>query len=245
MKVRISTLRCDFQVSSLLEHWRVCQLPTWLIAGAAQTLVSTPLLTLQARFSSSSAPMQSLWSYTYSTIRQLGLRSTYSPLRSSLVKESLSYGLFFGVFEFVKQQGYYQFLDLYYGGHRPVSPTELISLNERKPHWSISPAFVILAGSCASLAHSVVAFPMQKLQRARHKVPMSYREFLSSPSSMRVYRPSLSELIHGGELYRGFLRQSVRMIPSTSVALIIFEGVRRKFAPGGEGAWGGEVVVPI
>ena len=189
--------------------------------------------------------MQSLWSYTYSTIRQLGLRSTYSSLGSSLVKESFSYGLFFGVFEFVKQQGYHKFLDFYYGGHRPISSTGLINANERKPHWSISPGFVILAGSSASLAHSFITFPMQKLQQARYKVPMSYREFLSSPSMIRMYRPSLWELIRRGGLYGGFLRQSVRMIPSTSVALIIFEGVRRKFAPGGEGIWGVEVVVPV
>ena len=188
--------------------------------------------------------MQSLWSYTYSTLRQLGLRSTYSPLRSSLVKESLSYGLFFSVFEFVKQQGYYKFLDFYYGGHRPVPSTGLVSANERKPHWSISPAFVILAGSSASLAHSFIAFPMQKLQHARYRVPLSYRKFLSSPSTMRMYRPGLWELIRRGGLYRGFLTQSVKMIPSTSVALIIFEGVRRKFAPDGDGIWGGEVVVP-
>ena len=161
------------------------------------------------------------------------------------MKESLSYGLFFGVFEFIKQQGYYKFLDFYYGGHRPIPSTGQINTNERKPHWSISPAFVILAGSSASLAHSFVAFPMQKFQQARYRVPMSYRDFLSSPSVMRLYRPSLWELIQRGGLYRGFLRQSVRMIPSTSVALIIFEGVRRKFAPGGEGIWGGEVVVPI
>jgi hypothetical protein len=84
---------------------------------------------------------------------------------------------------------------------------------------------------------------MQKFQKARYKVPMSFREFLSSPSSVKVYRPSLLELARGG-LYKGFLKQSVRMIPSTSVALIIFEGFRRKFAPEGEGVWGGEVVVP-
>lgn len=214
------------------------------MTGAAQTIISAPLLTLRTHFISPSSPTQSLWSYAYSTIRQLGLRSTYSPFRSSLVKESLSYGLFFGVFEFVQQQGYYKFLDFYYGSHRPVSSTGLIDFNERKPHWSISPAFVILAGSSASLAHSFVAYPMAQFQQARYKVPMLYREFLSSPSSMRVYRPSLLQLLRRGGLYRGFLAQSIKMIPSTSVALIIFEGVRRKFAPGGEGVWGGEVVVP-
>jgi hypothetical protein len=189
--------------------------------------------------------MQSLWSYAYSTVRQLGLRSTYSPLRSSLIKESLSYGLFFGVFEYVKQQGFYKFLDFYYGGHRPVSSIGLISPNERKPHWSISPAFALLAGSSASVAFSLVAFPMQKIQQARFKVPIPYREFLSTPSLMRVYKPNLVELIRRGGLYRGFLSHSVRLIPSSSVALIIFEGVRRSFAPDRDGVWGGEVVVPV
>ena len=212
--------------------------------GAAQTLVSTPLLTLQAHFTSPS-PMQSLWKYAYSTVRQLGFQATYSPLRSTLIKESLSYGLFFGVFEYVKQQGYYHFLDLYYGGHRPVSSTGLIGVNERKPHWSIAPGFVLLAGTSASVAFSTVAYPMQNIQAARFRVPITYRDFLASPSTMRVYVPSLWEIIKRGGLYRGFIRHSLRMIPGSSVALIIFEAVRRKFAPEGEGVWGGQVVVPI
>ena len=217
---------------------------TILIAGAAQTLVSTPLLTLQAHFTSP-RPMQSLWTYAYATVRQLGLQATYSPLRSSLIKESLSYGLFFGVFEYVKQQGYYHFLDFYYGGHRPVSSSGLIHLNEEKPHWSIAPGFVLLAGTSASVAFSIVAYPMRKIQQARFRVPITYREFLASPSTMRVYIPTLWKIVNRGGLYRGFLRHSVSMIPGLSVALIIFEAVRRKFALEGEGMWGGEVVVPI
>jgi len=162
----------------------------------------------------------------------------------SLLKESTSYGLFFGVFEFVKQQGYYRFLDLYYGGHRAVPPGEVIAAYERKPHWSISPAFVLLAGSSASLAYSFASYPIQKIQQTRFKFPTSFREFLSSPSAMRVYHPTLRQILRRGGLYRGFLGHAVRMIPSSSVALIIFEGVRRKFAPEGEGIWGGEVAVP-
>jgi len=214
-----------------------------LRVGAAQTLISAPLMTLQAHFSSSTR-IQSLWSFTYTTIRTLGLRSTYSPLPLSLLKESLSYGLFFGVFECVKQQGYYRYLDFYYGSHRPVPSAGLLNPNEKKPHWSIAPAFVLLAGTSASLAYSVVAFPMQKIQQAKFKIPTSYRQFLASPSLIRTYTPKLAEVVRRGGLYRGFMWHAIRMIPGSSVALIIFEGVRRKFAPAGEGIWGGEVVVP-
>ena len=217
---------------------------TRLTIGAAQTLISAPLLTLQAHFTSSSKPIQSLWSYTYTTIKTLGLRSTYSPLPLSILKESLSYGLFFGVFEYVKQQGYYKYLDFYYGSHRPVSSTGLIGPNEKKPHWSLAPAFVLLAGTSASLAYSAISYPMQKIQQAKFKVPTSYRQFLATPSLIRTYTPTLLEVIGRGGLYRGFMLHAVRMIPGSSVALIIFEGVRRKFAPDGEGIWGGEVVVP-
>ena len=206
--------------------------------------MSTPLVTLQTRFWSGSTPIQSLLAFAYSTFRQLRLRSIYSPLRSSLVKESLSYGLFFGVFEFVKQQGYYQFLDIYYGHHRPISSAAFMSVNEQKPHWSLSPGFVIIAGTSASLAHSLVSFPMQKIQVARHAVPVSYREFISSPSKLRLYKPSVMQIIKEGGLYRGFLWKSIRLIPGLSIALIIFEAARRKFAPSGEGIWGGEIVVP-
>ena len=211
--------------------------------GVAHTLVSTPLVTLQAYFPSTS-PAQSLWSYTFSTIRQLGFRSTYSPLRLSLVKEPLSYGLFFGVFEYVKQQLYYQYLDFYYGSHRPVSSVGLIGSNESKPHWSLSPLFVLLAGSSASVAYSFVSFPMKKIQQTRFKLRTTYRDFISSPSVLKVYTPSVWQVIRSGGLYRGFLKHAVGMIPSSSVALIVFEGARRKFAPEGEGVWGGEVVVP-
>jgi hypothetical protein len=186
-------------------------------------------------------PTQSLWLYAYSTVRELGLQSTYSSLRLSLVKESLSYGLFFGVFEYVKQQGYYKFLDVYYGGHKLVSST---ALDGRKPHWSLFPAFVILAGSSASVAHSLVAFPMQKIQQARFKAPLTYRGFLTSPSLVGADIPTLWELVRRGGLYRGFLRHSMRQIPGSSVALIIFEGLRRKFAPDEDGVWDGEVIVP-
>lgn len=213
--------------------------------GAAQTLVLTPLLTLQAHFTSPS-PVQSLWKYAYSTVRQLGLQATYSPLRSTLIKESISYGLFFGIFEYIKQQGYYRFLDLYYGAHRPVSSVGLVGINERKPHGSIAPGFVLLAGMSASVAFSVVAYPMQKVQATRFRAPITYREFLATPSSVRVsYVPSLTEILKRGGLYRGFLSHSLRMIPGSSVALIIFEAVRQKFAAEGEGVWGGQVVVPI
>jgi hypothetical protein len=183
--------------------------------------------------------------WTYATIRQLGLRSTYSPLPFTLVKESLSYGVFFGVFEVVKQQGYYAFLNLYYGGHGPVSSTEIVPSNERKPHWSISPLFILLAGSSASVAYSVVSFPLQRIQSAQVKLPTTFREFLSSPSSIRISRPPLLQILCRGGLYRGFLSHAVRMIPSSSVALILFETVRRKFAPDGEGIWAGQVVVPV
>jgi len=83
------------------------------------------------------------------------------------------------------------------------------------------------------------------IQQTRFKVPTTYREFISSPSAIRVYHPNLSQILGRGGLYRGFLGHAVRMIPSSSVALIVFEGVRRKFAPEGEGVWGGEVAVPI
>jgi len=163
----------------------------------------------------------------------------------SILRESTSYGLFFGVFEFVKQQGYYNFLDLCYGRHRPILPGGALSANERKPHWSISPAFVVLAGSSASMAYSFVSYPFQKIQKTRYRGPTTYREFVSSPSAMRVYHPRLEEILRRGGLYRGFLGHAVRIIPSTSVALIVFEAFRRKFAPEGEGVWGGEVVVPL
>lgn len=121
----------------------------------------------------------------------------------------------------------------------------LIGVNERKPHWSIAPGFILLAGTSASVAFSMVAYPLQKVQAARFGAPITYREFLASPSSKRFYVPSIWEICKTGGLYRGFLSHSLRMIPGPSVALIIFEAVRRKFAPKGEGVWGGQVVVPV
>jgi hypothetical protein len=212
--------------------------------GVAHSLVSTPLYSLQLRFTSPSVPTESLWHFAYTTIRDLGLRAIYSPLRSSLIKESLSYGLFFGVFEYIKQQGYYNFLNFYYGGHRPILSSDDIRQNEKRPHWSISPFFVILAGCSASIGFSTISFPFNRIQQATVKSTPTFREFVSSPSKEKIV-PSVLTVIRRGGLYRGFSWHALRMIPGPSVALIIFEAVRRKSAPEGEGVWGGDVVVPI
>jgi hypothetical protein len=191
----------------------------------------------------SSPPPKSLWSFAYNTFRNLGLSTVYAPLRTSLIKESLSYGAFFGVFEYIKQQGYYAFLKFYYGGYRAIFNHET-SQNEMKPHWSLSPLFIILAGSSASIAFSAISFPLNKIQQGTANATISFRDFVSSPSiDKRI--TNVFKFIREGGLYRGFLGHAVRMIPGPSVALIIFEGMRRNFAPEGEGVWGGDIVVPI
>jgi len=88
------------------------------LAGAAQCVVATPLDSLKVRFEVTDlleGKHRSMYQYAKSTLKELGLSSAYRGFTLTLARDSLACGLFFATFEWVKQQGYYYFLDEVYG----------------------------------------------------------------------------------------------------------------------------------
>ncbi|KAI7855978.1 mitochondrial carrier domain-containing protein [Circinella umbellata] len=90
------------------------------LAGAMQSIVAAPLDSVKIRFEVSDlleGKHQSMYQFAKSTLKELGIASAYRGFSLTLVRDSLSCGLFFATFEWVKQQGYYYFLDEMYGLH--------------------------------------------------------------------------------------------------------------------------------
>ncbi|KAG2172039.1 hypothetical protein INT43_001516 [Umbelopsis isabellina] len=89
-----------------------------MLAGAAQCVIATPLDSLKVRFEVADlleGKHRSMYQYAKATLKELGLSSAYRGFTLTLLRDSLACGLFFATFEWVKQQGYYYFLDEVYG----------------------------------------------------------------------------------------------------------------------------------
>ncbi|CAO3635044.1 unnamed protein product [Cunninghamella echinulata] len=90
------------------------------LAGAAQSIVATPLDSLKVRFEVNDlleGKHRSLYQFAKNTLKELGIASAYRGFTLTLIRDSLACGLFFATFEWVKQQGYYYYLDEMYGLH--------------------------------------------------------------------------------------------------------------------------------
>ncbi|RPA74796.1 mitochondrial carrier [Ascobolus immersus RN42] len=88
------------------------------IAGGIQSVFAAPLEAISTRFNASemlSGSHPTISRYAYNKFRQIGPHGVYAGYPLAFVKETLGFGLFFGVFEFVQSQCYYHFLSYYYG----------------------------------------------------------------------------------------------------------------------------------
>lgn len=155
-----------------------------LCAGAIQSLVAAPLDAIQARFErggqgpamiNGSGRPQSMWSFSYAKLREIGMRGIFAGWSLSLTKDSLGSAVFFSSFEYIKAQSYYSFVAWYYGD---LSETMINVLSRKRPehddskhhgktitpHYSIEPAFLLLAGMGASFAQQVVLHPLGHIQ---------------------------------------------------------------------------------
>src|SRR5436309_14851819 len=97
---------------------------------------------------------KTFWSYGQYKLHEIGLRGVFAGYSLSLCKETLTYGVFFSSFEFVKQQAYYSYLVHYYG-HRYLrlfsdDPDPHRRTTRIKPHWALEPMFLLAAGATAS-----------------------------------------------------------------------------------------------
>ncbi|KAL2423771.1 hypothetical protein ABEF95_007272 [Exophiala dermatitidis] len=124
-----------------------------------------------------------------------------------------------------------------------------------RPHYALEPAFLMLAGMTASVTQQTVLYPLSTFQTLHYerledldkKAIQLHRS--DSPSRGRMLRAyyhayqatwkqaQLQAASVGGMgrwLFRGFWWFTIRQVPSTSAALIIFELVRRKYGLTGD-----------
>jgi len=217
-------------------------------AGAIQSLVAAPLDALAVRFRVNDmleGKYTSMWQYGKHKLQEIGLRGVFSGYTLSLLKESLGCGLFFGSFEYVKQQAYFSYLTWYYGRRRRKHHTEHVTI---RPHYSLEPIFLLLAGFSASVTQQAIQHPLAKIQDVHYGrlESIDYASKLQHASALREYAHSYERTFAqckkqatkvGGWnnwLYKGFVRNTLRQVPSTAAGLIVFELVRRKFGDAGE-----------
>ncbi|KKA27662.1 hypothetical protein TD95_001250 [Thielaviopsis punctulata] len=153
------------------------------LAGGIQSVVAAPLDAIQARYDHrdlmrAGGKPQSMWSFSAQKMREIGLRGVSAGWTLSFIKDSMGSAMFFSIFEYVKAQGYYNFVSWYYGGlkdsivadlalKRPVGAPEQRfrdGFHVIQPHYAIEPLFLLLAGISASFSQQVVLHPLTHVQ---------------------------------------------------------------------------------
>lgn len=252
-----------------------------LMAGALQSVLAAPLDALQARYdhrdlmpNDGSGKPRSMWTFGSEKLREIGLRGIFAGWGLSLAKDSLGSAVFFSTFEYVKAQGYYRFVTWYYGGlaedivdglaaKRPTPrQREQDGYAIIRPHYTIEPMFLLLAGISASFMQQVLLHPLthfqvkhwdhlEDLDAKAEKLRASRAASPDKPMKrwrmLRAYYHAYQETLAGCTaeaktegltltrwLYRGFWWNAIRQVPSTSAGLIIFELIRRKYGFGQE-----------
>lgn len=169
------------------------------------------------------------------------------------MKDSIGYAIFFATFECIKAQGYYAFLATWYGGlssqyvgfEPETETTKESSISIVKPNYTIEPGFLMLAGVAASVAQQTIQHPISLVQsvhfRSLSNLDKQAKRNPSSSKMLRHYYSAYKKTYNrclvrarraGGWrlwLYRGFLWNTLKQVPSTSAGLIIFELVRRRY----------------
>jgi hypothetical protein len=196
---------------------------------------------------------KTMWAYGKHKLRDIGLRGVFAGWALNFSKESLGYGIFFATFEYIKQQSYLSFVTHHYGPYnllfhphllRPT-PSHQHSRPVIKPHYALEPTFLLLAGIAASITQQVVQAPLNMIQNIHYErlESLDYRSKHDSVGSkvLKNYYHAYEETFKqcrrqagmaGGWrkwLYRGFIINTMKQVPSTSAGLIVFELVRRKY----------------
>lgn len=154
-----------------------------LLAGGIQSVLAAPLDALQARYdhrdlmaTDGSGRPRSMWSFGAEKLREIGLRGVFAGWGLSFAKDSLGSAVFFSTFEYVKAQGYYNFVKWYYGelnedivnllaSKRPTkTPDDGDQATTIRPHYALEPMFLLLAGSSASLGQQILLHPLTHFQ---------------------------------------------------------------------------------
>lgn len=225
-------------------------------AGTLQSVVAAPLDALQVRLRASDileGQYRSMWHYGKHKLNQIGTRGIFAGWSLSFLRDAFGYAVFFSSFEYIKSQAYYSFITGYYGslGESQVNKLRSFDSSDREvpliePHYALEPCFLMLAGVVASVAQQMIQYPLSIIQ----DLHFGRLEYLDNQASLVPSRQKMLRLYYhayqetfkrcvkkaarsGGWhrwLFRGFVRDSIRQVPSTSAALVIFELVRRKYA---------------
>lgn len=174
-----------------------------LLAGGIQSFIAAPLDALQVRFDRREQHYdgKSMWHYARGKLHDIGLRGIFAGWGLSFVKDSVGSGVFFCTFETIKSQGYYKFVNWYYGAlgevaidkiskkRGPGPGTESHFTPIIRPHYALEPAFLFLAGISASVAQQLVLHPLALIQthhfeRLEH-LDEQAKHFSETPSAAR------------------------------------------------------------
>ncbi|KAL8749652.1 MAG: hypothetical protein Q9199_007553 [Rusavskia elegans] len=217
-------------------------------AGAIQSVVAAPLDALSVRFRPTDmldGRYKSMWQYGYVKMKEIGMRGVLAGWTLPFTKDALGYGLFFSTFEYVKAQSYYAFITRYYGSLNPWNLPEDDLNRVIRPHYAIEPFFLLLAGMAASVAQQLVQHPISLVQDIHYRSLAAYdkksKSQVSIAEHLRLYSSAYQQTFQQGRaranqlggwgswLYKGFLWNTIKQVPSTSAGLIIFELVRRRY----------------
>ncbi|KAK4691848.1 hypothetical protein P7C71_g5241, partial [Lecanoromycetidae sp. Uapishka_2] len=163
------------------------------------------------------------------------------------MKDSFGHAAFFATFEYVKAQAYYGFITKYYGDlqGRLLAPALTPKLDTTgpvdviRPHYGIEPAFLMLAGITASIAQQIIQHPLNLIQVVYFKsVANADKSKIPKSVNLVAYKHTYQKCLFYAQqagswrkwLYRGFLINTIKQVPSTSAGLVIFELVRRRYA---------------
>ncbi|KAK4161588.1 mitochondrial carrier domain-containing protein [Cladorrhinum sp. PSN259] len=172
------------------------------LAGSIQSVIAAPLDAVQARYDVGSTAggmtasgntgkgsvgerPRSMWSFSSQKLKEIGPKGIFAGWGLSFLKDSVGCAVFFSLFEYVKAQGYYNFVAWYYGS---LNEDTILLLSEKRPagadgkrqgssedddykmptiirpHYAIEPAFLLLAGMGASVSQQVFLHPLSHIQ---------------------------------------------------------------------------------
>ena len=195
-----------------------------------------------------------MWQYGRKKLHEIGPRGVFAGWALSFIKDSLGYATFFATFEYMKAQAYYGFVAHYYADFRGGFGTLLLkprldntgSVNILRPHYCIEPFFLGIAGITASISQQLIQHPLNLIQKVHYKSmglldkqakvvqPKSamLRNYISA--YVKTYQQcSIYARRSGGWrrwLYKGFVLNTVKQVPASSLALVIFELARRRYS---------------
>ncbi|KAK7995401.1 hypothetical protein PG990_014174 [Apiospora arundinis] len=169
------------------------------LAGSIQSVLAAPLDAIQARYdhrdlmpASGKGKPRSMWTFSAEKLREIGLRGIFAGWGLSFMKDSMGSAVFFTTFEYVKAQGYYNFVRWYYGGlnkeivdllamKRPTSKDKMATRSDQskhdekptviRPHYAIEPVFLLLAGIGASFGQQILLHPLNHIQESHAANP--------------------------------------------------------------------------